>query len=223
MKQNYTLENDGITNGNGNELVAVKILPNYTRYIIYSDGRIYNRETDAWMNQNRNKTNYATITMKSDSNEKNNTSIHRLIYKTFIGDIPKGYQINHKDENRRNNVILFDKQGNIAYSNLELVTAKENCNHGTRNKRISTNTNGKKKPKQSFIVKVNNDVVQEFKTITELVTAHPSQNRLTWRYRLYDIKKPQKSYFTWQNGNLLEITPTSEEYKTRLETEGDLN
>jgi hypothetical protein len=52
MKQNYTLNNDGITNGNGNEneLVAVKILPNYTRYIIYSDGRIYNRETDTWMN-----------------------------------------------------------------------------------------------------------------------------------------------------------------------------
>lgn len=76
---------------------------------------------------------------------------------------------------------------------------------------------GKRKPKQSFIVKVNNDKTEQFNSLTELVTAHPSQNRLTWRYRLYDKKKLQKSYFDYENGSLLEITPISEDYKEKLE------
>lgn len=41
--------------------------------------------------------------------------------------IPKGLQINHKDENKENNCI----------ENLELMTNKENCNYGSRNARIS--------------------------------------------------------------------------------------
>lgn len=42
--------------------------------------------------------------------------IHRLVYQTFIGDIPKGYEINHIDHNKSNNHI----------SNLEIVTHSEN-------------------------------------------------------------------------------------------------
>jgi hypothetical protein len=105
-------------------VVAIKIIPNFTRYIIYSDGRVFNTLTENWLNENKNKTNYATVSMKDDNNNKVTMAIHRLIYNTFIGEIPQGMQINHKDENRRNNTVLFDKEGNITYSNLEIVTAK---------------------------------------------------------------------------------------------------
>lgn len=211
---NYTINNDGTTNGS----VAIKILPDFTQYIIYSDGRVYNRATDNWLNTNTSRNNnYATIGMKDDNNNRVTMSLHKLIYTTFIGEVPEGMQINHKDENRRNNLILFDKNGNITYTNLEVVTAKQNCNHGTRNERISLKCKGKRKPKQSFIVKVNNDKTEQFNSLTELITAHPSQNRLTWRYRLYDKKKLQKSYFDYENGDLLEITPISEDYKEKLE------
>lgn len=68
--------------------------------------------------------------------------LHRLIYETFIGDIPQGMQINHKDENKMNNDI----------ENLEVVTPKQNCVYGTRNERISNSCKGKKKTRHTFKV-----------------------------------------------------------------------
>lgn len=53
--------------------------------------------------------------------------IHRLVVWAFIGEIPKGMQVNHIDEDKKNNRL----------SNLEIVTHRQNQNHGTRNKRIS--------------------------------------------------------------------------------------
>lgn len=53
--------------------------------------------------------------------------IHRLVYETFSGEIPDGMQVNHIDENKANNMV----------DNLNLMTNKENCNYGTRNKRLS--------------------------------------------------------------------------------------
>jgi hypothetical protein len=45
--------------------------------------------------------------------------IHRLVYQTFIGPIPKGMWVNHKDGNKLNNHV----------SNLELTTPKQNHAH----------------------------------------------------------------------------------------------
>ena len=56
--------------------------------------------------------------------------VHRLVAFMFIGlpniDRNNNPQINHKDENKLNNHV----------SNLEWTTSKENCGHGTRNKRM---------------------------------------------------------------------------------------
>lgn len=46
-------------------------------------------------------------------------AVHRLVYETWVGPIPEGMQINHKDGNKQNNHI----------DNLELVTARENLIH----------------------------------------------------------------------------------------------
>lgn len=48
--------------------------------------------------------------------------VHRIVYETFIGDIPKGLQINHLDGNKSNNHL----------SNLEVCTASENIKHAIR-------------------------------------------------------------------------------------------
>lgn len=48
-----------------------------------------------------------------------NRSVHRLVAETYIGEIPKGYCVNHKDGNKTNNRV----------SNLEIVTYKENIRH----------------------------------------------------------------------------------------------
>ena len=47
--------------------------------------------------------------------------VHRLVAFAFIGDLPKGYQVNHINENKTDNNI----------KNLEYVTPKQNVNHGT--------------------------------------------------------------------------------------------
>lgn len=70
-------------------------------------------------------------------------SIHRLVYETFIGEIPNGYDINHIDENKTNNRV----------DNLNLMTHKENCNWGTRNERVSkklTNREDQSKPVNQY-------------------------------------------------------------------------
>ena len=47
------------------------------------------------------------------------TKLHRLIWETFVGEIPKGYQIDHIDTNKGNNNL----------DNLRCVTPKENMNN----------------------------------------------------------------------------------------------
>lgn len=53
--------------------------------------------------------------------------VHRLVYETFVGDIPNGMQVNHKDE----------KKGNNNLDNLNLLTPKDNVNYGTGMERSS--------------------------------------------------------------------------------------
>lgn len=51
--------------------------------------------------------------------------VHRIVFETFVGEIPSGMQVNHIDENKENNSI----------SNLNLMTCKQNRNWGTAIKR----------------------------------------------------------------------------------------
>lgn len=51
---------------------------------------------------------------------KNRWLIHRLVYETFVGSIPKGMQINHINEAKTDNRLC----------NLNLMTPKENTNWG---------------------------------------------------------------------------------------------
>ena len=53
--------------------------------------------------------------------------VHRLVWESFNGPIPEGYEINHKDEDKSNN----------ALENLELLTHSDNCYYGTRNERAN--------------------------------------------------------------------------------------
>lgn len=54
--------------------------------------------------------------------DNKNVYVHRIVYETFVGVIPKGYDINHIDGNKLNNNV----------SNLEAVTRSENQKHAAR-------------------------------------------------------------------------------------------
>ena len=53
--------------------------------------------------------------------------LHRLVAQAFIPNIDNLSEINHKDENKLNNCV----------ENLEWITCIDNCNYGSRNKRLS--------------------------------------------------------------------------------------
>ena len=56
---------------------------------------------------------------------KQKRKIHRLVAQAFIPNPDNKPQVNHKDENKKNNCA----------DNLEWATAKENSNYGSRNER----------------------------------------------------------------------------------------
>jgi hypothetical protein len=59
--------------------------------------------------------------------------MHRVLYETWIGKIPKNLQINHKDGVKANNDL----------NNLEVVTNRENMDHAVAN-RLTASQKGKK-------------------------------------------------------------------------------
>ena len=68
--------------------------------------------------------------------------VHRLVWEAFNGQIPENMQINHINEIKSDNRL----------SNLNLMTAKENSNWGTRNERVSKKNINGKKIKNNFAV-----------------------------------------------------------------------
>ena len=90
---------------------------------------------------------YFWTSLAIDDHTKISGRIHRLIYSNLVGEIPKGYEIDHIDRNRHNNNL----------SNLRLVTKSEN----NQNKDIKGEKNGFSKLKE-----------KEVREILELVLTH---------------------------------------------------
>lgn len=91
-----------------------------TKYFVNQRGTVYNsynlEDKAEWFKLSPFKLNsgYSSVTIA-----KQNILLHHLVYTTFIGDIPKGMTINHKDLDINNNHV----------SNLELCSYKEQISH----------------------------------------------------------------------------------------------
>lgn len=105
-----------------------KKIKNYPEYEINDKGVV--RRYGKIKKQSVTPKGYLRIRLSKNCVLKN-FFVHRLVYETFIGEIPKGYYVNHIDENKQNNSV----------ENLNLMTPKENDNWGTRNSRIGRVSN----------------------------------------------------------------------------------
>lgn len=95
-------------------------------YKISNEGNILSLLTDKVLSPYNNK-GYLMVRLYKNS-KPSSLYVHRLVAQTFVEN-PNGYvEINHIDENKRNN----------HYSNLEWCSRVHNCNHGSRNDRIGT-------------------------------------------------------------------------------------
>lgn len=97
-------------------------------YQVSNFGRVKSFQTgsDYILNQVKDWDGYMQLQLYKN-NKPTTCKIHRLVANAFIPNPENKPQVNHIDEDKTNNMV----------SNLEWATAKENCNHGTHNERIS--------------------------------------------------------------------------------------
>ena len=89
-------------------------------YWVSEYGDIVNATTGYKLQPSLNKHGYLVTAQRVSGG--NGSSVHRIVYSSFLGEIPDGLCINHLDGNKANNHI----------SNLELCTYKENTDHAYR-------------------------------------------------------------------------------------------
>ena len=93
-------------------------------YRISNEGNILSLLTDKVLSPYNNK-GYLMVRLYKN-NKSSSLYVHRLVAQSFVAN-PNGYiEINHIDENKRNN----------HHSNLEWCSRVYNCNHGSRNNKI---------------------------------------------------------------------------------------
>lgn len=90
-----------------------------TNYYVSADGKVYSKYSKKILKPNLTSDGYLRV----DIHQKHMT-IHKLVYLTWIGELEKGVQINHKDDNKLNN----------HYTNLYAGTQKENIRDCIQNK-----------------------------------------------------------------------------------------
>lgn len=91
-----------------------KQYPEFPDYWVNKDGRVVNKKTRKILIPSK-RNGYLRLNFYSNKNNYKR-SLHRVLYETFNGPIPKGMLVDHIDGNRVNN----------ALSNLRLVTQSDN-------------------------------------------------------------------------------------------------
>jgi hypothetical protein len=127
-------------------------------YEINEEGHV--RRIGAWTDGRKNRikglrartvseNGYCRITLFRDRTKKT-FPVHRLVYESFIGPVPEGKQINHKDGNKTNNTP----------ENLEVVTPSENQFHAYRILKVEA-----RKGSQHHAAKVREDDVHAMRAL----------------------------------------------------------
>jgi hypothetical protein len=95
-------------------------LPNYSKYLIVEDGRIYSVYTAEYIKPTITKKGYLHVDLITDDHTHGDTLVHRLVAKAYLGEpMDCNAQVNHIDGNKANNHI----------SNLEWCSPSENLLH----------------------------------------------------------------------------------------------
>lgn len=104
-------------------------------YVIYEDGRVFSNYVQRFLKVGVNTKGYPHIQVVRDK-KSTTLLLHTLLYRSFVGDIPEGFEVDHKDGIR----------GNLQLGNLQLLSLRENRLKSYRQNRCVkgvTNANSK--------------------------------------------------------------------------------
>lgn len=162
-------------------IVDDKILNQFDEtYFVSEFGDIYSTYSNKFLKHSIDLDGYHRVDI-----HRKHIKVHKMVYLTWIGEIPTGKQINHKDDNKNNN----------HYTNLYAGTQKENISDCIKN--------GNRKGNFHYLTvldKETNEVIT-FSPCSEFIkySGHPCANgsvkrmfNKNWfkvRYEIIDYKK----------------------------------
>lgn len=132
-------------------------------YYVDEKGNIYNLKGRK-IKPIQHHTGYSVFTARNKGKVKQ-YRIHRFVWETLKGDIPKGMVINHKNGNKKDNRL----------ENLEVVTPKQNAQH-----RFDVLGHTGKKGELSHLAKLSESQVREL-----LANLHFSNKELGEKYKIH--------------------------------------
>ena len=101
----------------------------------------------------------------SKNKETKTCLVHRLVAFTFLENPENLPEVNHKDEDKTNNFVFLNEDGSVdkEKSNLEWKNHRDNCNHGTRNKRSA-----KARSKKVLQLSLSGELIREWPSAMEI-------------------------------------------------------
>lgn len=133
---------------------------NFNNYDVLLDGRIWSKKRNKFLTPSKKRDGYLQVCLLDNNGKKHNQYVHKVVFFAVNGiwSYPKGYEINHRDEDKTNNHI----------DNLELVTKKQNLNWGTRNERSAkARMNDPKRSKRVAAFNENGELIMIFDSTKE--------------------------------------------------------
>ena len=105
----------------------------------------------------------------SKNGERKTCYVHRLIAETFLENPENLPEVNHKDEDKTNNFVFLNEDGSVdkEKSNLEWKNHRDNCNHGTRNERVSKAMTNGKLSKPVLQLSLSGELIREWPSVAE--------------------------------------------------------
>lgn len=122
-------------------------------YSITIDGKVWShRGKGKWIIPIDNGTGHLRVQLCKNG-VKERVYVHRLVAEHFIGNIPEGMVVHHRDENPYNNEVsnleICTPECNLSYSNTGKIPwnkGKRGCYSESTLKKISDATRGEKNP-----------------------------------------------------------------------------
>ena len=112
--------------------MTIQVMIGPLLYEIEETGLIRKRRGRGYLTLFPDKDGYLKVAVTDKEQKTHNAFVHRLVYEAFHGPIPEGMTVDHKDDNRLNNIP----------DNLQLLSPEENAIKGNARNWIVTAPDG---------------------------------------------------------------------------------